>query len=95
MYNETKITVRKAFEIAKIIFGLGPEKYSQLLKAISRVSFPEDKDLKEYLADGLCPEDAMGLELKHRYEKAAVTAGFTKKQGFAMLQYAAMLKEIE
>jgi hypothetical protein len=95
MYNETKLAVKKAFEIAKIIFGLGPERYAKLVKAVSSVRFPTDRELKDYLVEGLCLEDAKGLELKKRYERAAVDAGFTRKQGFAMLKYAAMLKEIE
>ena len=95
MYNETKLAVKKAFEIAKTIFGLGSERYVKLVKAVSKVQFPTDRELKVYLAEGLCLEDAKGLELKKRYECAAVDAGFTRKQGFAMLKYAAILKEIE
>jgi hypothetical protein len=95
MYNETKLAVKKAFEIGKVIFGLGPEKYAKLVKAVSKVRFPSDKELKKYMIEGLCLEDAKGLELKKRYEQAAIDAGFTKKQGFTMLKYAAILKEIE
>jgi len=95
MYNETKIAVKKAFEIGKIIFGLGPDRYAKLVTAVSKVKCPVDRELKAYLAEGLCLEDAKGLELRKRYEQAAVRAGFTKRQGFAMLKYVAMLKEVE
>ena len=95
MYSETKVALRKAFEISKIIFGVGPEQYSKLLRAVSRINLPTKHELEEYLKSGLCLEDATGLELKRRYEEAAIAAGFTKKHGFAMLQYAALLKEIE
>jgi len=95
MNNETKVALKKAFKIAKIIFGLGDKQYSKLLQAVSKVNFPKDHELKAHIADGLCHEDAIGLELKFRYENAAVAAGFTKKQGFAMLQYASLLKEIK
>jgi len=95
MYEETKKAVEKAFQVGKIIFGLGSERYGQLLKAVSSVRHPTKKDLKEYLDDGLCLEDAMITELKRRYKAAALQAGFTRRQGLAMLEYAAMLEEMK
>jgi hypothetical protein len=40
-------------------------------------------------------EDALILELKRRYKSAAISSGFTEKQGLAMLEYAAMLEELK
>jgi hypothetical protein len=95
MYDETKKAVEKAFQIGKVIFGLGKERYGQLLKAVSSVRHPSNKDLKPYLNDGLCLEDALIVELKRRYKSAALQAGFTERQGLAMLEYAAMLEELK
>lgn len=95
MYDETKKAVKKAFQIGKIIFSLGPEQYSKLLSAVSSVRHPTKKELKSYLDDGLCLEDALITELKERYKSAARRAGFTGKQGLAMLEYAAMLEELK
>lgn len=95
MYEETKKAVAKAFQIGKIIFSLGAERYGRLLKAVSSVRHPTKKELKSYMDDGLCLEDAMIMELKHRYKSAALGAGFTERQGLAMLEYAAMLEELK
>ena len=95
MYEETKKAVRKAFQIGKIIFSLGPEKYSILLKTVASVRHPSTKELQSYLDDGVCLEDALIMELKTRYKTAALRAGFTERQGLAMLEYAAMLEELK
>lgn len=95
MYEETKKAVKKAFQVSKVIFSLGPDRYSQLLQAVGSIRYPVSNDLKPYLEDGLCLEDALITELKRRYMSAAVQAGFTKRQGIAMLEYAAMLEELK
>lgn len=95
MYDETKKAVEKAFKIGKIIFSLGPDRYNQLLKVTQSIRFPTNKDLTPYLKDGFCLEDALITELKRRYMEIAERAGFTKKQGLAMLEYAAMLEELK
>lgn len=95
MNRETKEAIKKAFAISKTIFGLGPEKYKQLYKATSSVKVPTERELKHYLDDGLCLEDAFIAELKLRYKSAAVHSGFTERQGLAMLEYAAMLEDLK
>jgi len=95
MYDETKRAVKKAFQVGKIIFTLGEERYNQLLRAVSSVRHPTQKELKPYLDDGLCLEDALITELKRRYMAAATHSGFTKRQGLAVLEYAAMLEELK
>jgi len=95
MYSETKVAVKKAFEIGKIIFSLGGERYSELLKAVSSVHPPTREELSRYLIDGVPFEDALIIEIKKRYKRAAIKAGFTERQGVAMLEYAALLKELQ
>jgi len=95
MYEETKQAVEKAFKIGKIIFSLGLDRYRKLFEAVNSIKYPIKKDLKQYLDDGLCLEDAIIEELKHRYKSAALSSGFTEKQGLAMLEYAAMLEELK
>jgi hypothetical protein len=67
MNEETKKAIKKAFQVGKIIFTLGENKYNQLLKVVSSIKHPTQKELKSYLDDGLCLEDALIIELKHRY----------------------------
>jgi len=95
MYEETKIAVKKAFEIGKIIFSLGGDKYSALLKAVSKIRPPSKDDLTSYIVDGFSLEDALIAEIKERYKRAAMEAGFTEKHGIAMLEYAALLEELK
>ena len=95
MYDETKKAVAKAFKIGKIIFGLGSDKYNILLKATNAVRYPTKDELKSYFAEGLCLEDALIEELKSRYKRAAIRAGFNEEHGIAMLEYAAMLEDLK
>jgi hypothetical protein len=95
MYSETKMAVKKAFEIGKIVFSLGGERYLELLKAVSSVRPPTREELSEHLINGIPLEDALIIEIKERYKRAAMKAGFTERQGVAMLEYAALLKELK
>jgi hypothetical protein len=95
MYNETKIALRKAFEISKTLFFIGPRKYSILLNATSSIGPPSKKELEEYTNKGKTLEEAVKIVIKEKYRRAAISAGFTKDQGIAMLEYAAMLEEIK
>ena len=95
MYEETKKAIKKVLQVSKIIFTLGEDKYNKLLKAVGSIKHPTQKELKPYLDDGLCLEDALITELKYRYMTAAVEAGFTKRQGLAVLEYAAILEELK
>lgn len=95
MYNETKIALRKAFEVSRTLFFMGPRKYSVLLNATSSIKPPSKKELEEYMCKGRSLEEAMEIVLKEKYRRASVSAGFTEEQGIAMLEYAAMLEEIK
>jgi len=95
MYNETKIAVRKAFDIGRILFFMGPERYGRLLSATQRIRPPTTDDVSELVNNGMPLEDAIISLLRKRYKSAAVEAGFTEEQGIAMLEYAAMLEELK
>ena len=95
MYNETKIAVKKAFEIGKILFSMSDERYKELLFVISRIKPPTIMDLEPYMEDGLSMEDALITILKDKYKQTALDAGFTEKQGLAMLEYASLYEEIK
>lgn len=95
MYDETKIAIKKAFSIGKIIFSLGGKKYSVLLEAVSNIKPPTKDDLSSYLLDGKSLEDALIMEIRDRYKRAAIAAGFSEKHGIAMLEYAALLEELK
>ena len=94
MYNETKNALKKAFEISKKLFFIGPKKYSILLNATSSIRSPSKEELEEHTSKGKELEEAMEIVLKEKYGRAAIGAGFTRSQGIAMLEYAAMLEEI-
>jgi len=94
MYNETKVAVRKAFEVGKLLFSIGGKKYMTLLNATSKIKPPIKEELEQYLKEGASLEDAIIKEMKKRYKDAALSAGFEAKHGVAMLEYAALLEEI-
>jgi hypothetical protein len=95
MYNETKIAVRKALKVGKILFSLGGKRYAELLDATSKIRPPTHDELSLYIKDGLSLEDAIIKEMKKRYEEVAITVGFKAEHGIAMLEYAALLEEIK
>jgi hypothetical protein len=94
MYNETKIALKKAFEISRILFFMGQKRYKMLLDATSSIKPPVKKEIDDIVSMGKTYEEAMEIILKEKYSSVAVSMGFSKEQGIAMLQYAAMLEEI-
>ena len=94
MYEETKIAIKKAFEIGRELFLMGAQKYTELLAATSRVRPPTIQETNVYVEDGMSLEEAIIEILRERYIQAAQDAGFTEDQGLAMLEYAAMLEEM-
>ena len=94
MYNDTKIAVRKAFALGKMLFGLGSEKYEKLFVATSKVKSPTMSELQPYVDRGYSLEDAMIAELRNRYKAAATSAGFSEKYGIAILEYSALEQEL-
>lgn len=94
MYDETKFAVRKAFEIGKMLFSLGGDRYSVLIDTVERIKPPTRDDLSVRLEGGASLEDAIIAEMRDRYAHAAVAAGFEERHGLAMLEYAALLEEL-
>jgi hypothetical protein len=94
LYDETKKAVKKAFEIGRVLFSLGTEKYTILLKALSLIRPPIKSELDDYINDGMSLEEAIITEMKKRYKQAAVNSGFQERHGLAMLEYAALLDEM-
>ena len=95
MFDETKTAVRKAFEIGKTLFTMGPKRYDELLKLTSRIRPPSIEEIELYVEGrGLTLEEAYITILKERYSATATQNGFTKQQGIAMLEYAALEAEL-
>lgn len=94
MYEETKFAVRKAFEIGRILFSMGTDKYRELLNITLKIKPPTIKELEVYTEGGMTIEDATIEILRERYVSAALESGFTERQGLAMLEYAAMEEEM-
>lgn len=107
MYSETKEAVKRAINVCQILFSMDFEDYTMLLEATNLVNFPTReevlKSLCERFKDEIIDEKELSHlvdaelieELKNRYSEAAVDAGFTTEQGLAMLEYAAILKDLE
>ena len=95
MFDETKTAVRKAFEIGKTLFTMGPKRYDELLKLTSRIRPPSIEELELYVeGKGLSLEEAYIVALKKQYSDVSTKNGFTKQQGIAMLEYAALEAEL-
>jgi len=95
MYIETKMLLKKAFQISKILFFMGPEKYTELLRITKSIRPPTREEINKHIENGLLLEDAIKISLTDRYKSAAKSNGFTEEQGVAMLEYAAILEELK
>lgn len=83
------------------------EEYDSLLEATNAVAFPDRCEisarLRERFKDEMLGEDELARlvdaelieELRTRYSDAAVDAGFDAEHGLAMLEYAAILRDLE
>jgi hypothetical protein len=107
MYPETKEAVRRAMGVCRVLWSMDPEDYVRLLEATDAVDFPSRAAIEAGLRDKFRDEvigdedfarlvDAAILEdLKTRYSDAATEAGFEAEQGLAMLEYAAIMRDLE
>ena len=87
MYEETKLAIKKAFEIGNLLFSLDIKTYNKLLAVVNDIEFPQeepDVSAEEFIE-----------KLKFKYISAANKIGLPSKYGVAMMQYVAMLEEIE
>ncbi len=92
MYNETKKAIKKAFEVSKILFSLGP-KYNELIKATSSIVCPSEEEVKHLISDNMTKEEAIISELKRIYKQKAIQIGLDEKHGEALLDYISLLEE--
>lgn len=107
MYPETKEAVRRAMRVCQILWSMDPEEYVRLLEATDAVPFPTKEEiglrLRERFKDEVIGEEEFARlvdaelveELRTRYSDAAVDAGFDAEQGLAMLEYAAILRDLD
>lgn len=95
MTDETKKAVKKIISIGKVLFSMCPKDFEKLIKNASGINFPTMKDLESYLNDGIDLEDAVIMEMRKRYANLAISHGYTKKHGEALLEYASIIKDME
>ncbi len=107
MYPETKEAVRRAIQVCQTLWTLTPEEYEQLLLATDAIKLPKREEivarLKERFRDEMIVEEEFDQlvdaelleELKTRYSCAATNCGFEEGYGLAMLEYAAILSDLE
>ena len=94
MYNETKIAIKVAFKIGKILFSMSPSDYQKLLESTNNVIEPTPEDLEIHIKAGIKYGEAFRQELQNRYVKAANDSGLEDKYGIAIMKYVAMIREI-
>lgn len=109
MWPETKEAVRRAFWICEMLWNLPDDAYGRLLRETGAVRFPTKAEMRKIVLDDLAgksvtladdevrvlAEDRIIAELKAGYAAAGERAGLTADHGLAMLEYVAMLKELE
>lgn len=95
MYDETRRAVRRALDIGKILFGLGQERYEQLVNITKDIPPPTKEEIQVLKDQGLSLNEAIEGWFQKAYSSAAVEAGFEERHGLAMLAYAALLKDME
>lgn len=95
MYDETRKAVRVALDIGRTLFGLGPDRYSKLVKAINNTPAPTRKEIQSLQEQGMSFDEAVESWFRKTYSSAAIKAGFEEKHGLSMLTYAALLKDLE
>lgn len=95
MFDETRRAVRRALDLGKVLFSLGPERFERLVITTRKINPPCKEDIDKFIQRGMSFEDAVAAWFVEAYSNAAVNAGFTKEQGRAMLAYAALLKDLE
>ena len=107
MYPETKEAVRRTMRVCQILWSMDPDEYQRLLEATDAVEYPTRNmitvRLRERFRDEVIGDDEFARlvdaelieELRTRYSDAAVAAGFDAEQGLAMLEYAAILRDLE
>lgn len=96
MYEETKIAVKKALEVGKILFSMGATKFEKLATITNNIVLPSREEIEQVAKTASIPfEKAHILCIKKRYKQVAVSAGFTEEEGLAMLTYASLLEDIK
>lgn len=107
MYQETKEAVKRTLRICRILWGMDQDEYDSLLDATNAVVFPDRNEiaarLRERFKDEMLGDEELARlvdaelieELRARYSDAAVDAGFDAEHGLAMLEYAAILRDLE
>jgi len=107
MYPETKEAVRRTMRVCQILWSMDSDEYIELLEATNAITFPSRDEiaarLRERFKDEMIDDEEFARlvdaelieDLKTRYSDVAVDAGFDPEQGLAMLEYAAILRDLE
>lgn len=100
-----KRAVRRVLSICETLWQLPADEYRRLLAATDAVDMPSRTEAEARAAAAMAEDageeavrcaadDIMLEELKRRYAEAAEKAGFERRHGLAMLEYATMLMDI-
>ena len=107
MYPETKEAIRRTLQVCQILWSMDVYEYIRLLEITDKIEFPNRHSiavsLQEKFKDEVISNEeferlidaALIEELRIKYSEAAIEAGFDAGQGLAMLEYAAILRDLE
>lgn len=107
MYPETKEAVRRTLRICRLLWGLDREDYDELMRATGDLRFPDRSQvaarLRERFKDEVIGDEEFAQlveaeileELKTIYSDAALEIGLDAEHGLAMLEYAAIMRDLE
>lgn len=95
MYEETKKAVRKAFELAKLLYSIDYNLYIKLYEQALKIPMPTEEEVISMVSEKIPIEKAITIELRNRYKQVAINLGLNEKYGIAFLEYIALHKEME
>ena len=93
--------------VCQALWSMDPEEYDRLLLATDAIVFPSRKEialrLRERFKDEVIGDEEFARlvdaelieDLRTRYSETAVAAGFSAEHGLAILEYAAILSDLE
>lgn len=94
MYDETKKAINKTLLLTKKLYFLGEDRYNELVGAVNNISEISPDEINNLITAGYSLDDAILNILKQKYINAAVSKGFDEEYGLLMLEFAALLEEL-
>jgi len=106
MYQETKDAVRRTLRVCRLLWSLDQDDYDGLMRDTCELTLPDRNQvavrLRERLKDEMISEEEFAQlvegeileEIKTMYSNAALERGLHADYGLAVLEYAAIMKDL-